>query len=228
MAKIIRTLPLFILLLALNGHAQSEDEIFFSVAIEKNIKKFNHRSEAAFLNNDMQRVDFLFDSLVNHVIKGTYLDNFAFNKTNGKKVQLEKFKKPLFIITYSSWYPLGDGEIQAFNRVAQEFSKEIDFIALFWEPMAKTKEISRGFSRKVRVMYVDEMGNKSDRVVRSMKHSLGVPTAFFTDRNRQILDVGRLPAHYFKNGDEASFEAKYSYFIEGVNTIRQASMYSSD
>lgn len=224
MVSILRTLPFLIILLTFQMHSQPSDEIPFSVAIEKNIKQFNRKSEAAFLDLDMPRVDFLFDSLVNHVIKGTYLDNFTINRLSGKKVKLEKFNKPLFIITYSSWYPLGEGEIQAFNQIAAEYHKEIEFIALFWDTQAKTKEISRRFSSKIKVLYVDEKENRSDRIIKSMKHSLGVPTAFFTDKDRKILNVGRLPAHYYNEGKEASFESKYSYFIQGAALIKGASI----
>ena len=176
----------------------------------------------AFFNNDIERVNFLFDSLVNHVIKGTHLDNFIIHRRSGRKTRIHTYEKPIFLITYSAWYPLGEGEIQAFNQIAKEHHKEIDFIALFWEPKQIVRRESRGFSNAVDILYVDEKDNRSDNIVRSMKHSLGVPTAIYTDSDKVILDVGRLPAHNFNKSDEVSYASKYAYFEQGVAMILNA------
>lgn len=214
-----KLLFLLILLNCFFSYSQNEEPDFFSVAIDRNIRSFNQKAEKAFLQNDMDRVDFLFDSLVKYVIKGTQLDNFVLTKKSGRKIRLHTFRKPLFIITYSTWYPLKEGEIQAFNQIAKEYSKDIDFIALFWETQVKTIMASRDFSRKVNVLYADEKENQSDNIIKTMKHSLGVPTAIFTNTDKIILDVGRLPAYNFHNVPEASFQNKYDYFLQGVNTI---------
>jgi len=201
---------------------QLDQKELFSSAIDENIRVFNKKSEKAFYDNNIERVNFLFDSLVNHVIKGTQLDNFRVNRRSGRQIRLHDYEKPLFLITYSAWYPLGEGEIQALNEIAKEHRKEIDFIALFWEPKQITRRTSREFSRKVHVIYVDEQDNLSDNIIKSMKHSLGIPTAIFTDSDKAILDVGRLPAHNFNKNIEVSYNSKYAYFSQGVATIFNA------
>ena len=217
-----RLLFIFILLITTAVYPQLEEKELFSLAIDRNIQTFNRKSEKAFFNNDIERVNFLFDSLVNHVIKGTRLDNFIVHRRSGKQIRLHDYEKPIFLITYSAWYPLGDGEIKALNQIAKEHHKEIDFIALFWEPKQITRRISREFSRKAHVIYVDEQDNLSDNIIKSMKHSLGVPTAIFTDSDKAILDVGRLPAHNFNQSTEVSYNSKYAYFSQGVATILNA------
>jgi|SRR5690554_412645 len=218
----LRIYFIFSLFITTQTYSQTEEKVLFSKAIDRNIQAFNRKSENAFFNNDIERVNFLFDSLVNHVIKGTHLDNFIIHRRSGRQTRIHTYEKPLFLITYSAWYPLGEGEIQAFNQIAKEHHKEIDFIALFWEPKQITRRISRSFSRKVNVIYVDEQDNLSDNIVRSMKHSLGVPTAIFTDSEKIILDVGRLPAHNFNKSTEVSYASKYVYFLQGVTTILTA------
>jgi len=213
---------IFILLLTTVVYSQLEEKELFSVAIDRNIQVFNRKSENAFFNNDITRVNDLFDSLVNHVIKGTRLDNFIVHRRSGKQIRLHDYEKPIFLITYSAWYPLGKGEIKALNKIAKEYQKEIDFIVLFWEPRHITRRASRGFSNAINVLYVDEQDNRSDNIIKSMKHSLGVPTAIFTDSAKTILDVGRLPAHNFNINTEVSYNSKYAYFSQGVVTIFNA------
>lgn len=214
-------LLLCVFLWSLMSFSQTDEPILFSTAIETHIREYNKKSEQAFLQNDMPKVHALFDSLVQNIIVGTELDNFYVNKRSGKQIRLHRFKKPLFIITYSAWYPLAEGEIHALNQIAQEHSKEIDFIAIFWETKAKTKTASKGFSRKINVLFADEKENLSDNIIKSMKHSLGIPTAIFTDKNNIILDVGKLPAHHFNNDFDDSYNSKYNYFSRGVQIIFQ-------
>lgn len=208
-----------ILLFPTVSQAQMEQRMLLSTAIKRNIPVYNYKSELAFHQNDMEQVHFLFDSLVNNVIKGSRMDNFQVHKKNGRLIHFDRFQKPLFIITYSSWYPLKEGEIKALNQIAKEYRKDIKFIALFWENRIETKRISKKFSRNVEVLYADEGANSSDGIIKSVKYSLGVPTAIFTDSDRVILDVGRLPANVLKEEIEESFNRKYSYFKSGVETI---------
>lgn len=172
----------------------------------------------------MARVNSLFDSLVNNIIVGTQLDNFYINKKSGRRIQLYKFKKPLFIITYSDWYPLEAEEIRAFNKIAKEHHKSIDFLAIFWSSQSKAKQASKKFSKTIHVLYADEIGNRSDNIIKTMKHSLGVPTALFTDKAKVILDVGRLPAYNFQKSAENSYKTKYDYFKSGVETIQKTAL----
>lgn len=202
-------------------HGQNPKDLFFSSVIEKNIKAFNRKSEQAFLNNDMERVSFLFDSLVNHVVKGSQLDNFTFHRLNKRKVELDQFRKPLFILTYSSWYPINPGEIRAINDLGRKFSKEIDFLVIFWDPPGQAKKASAGIKRPIQVLYADEKQNVHDHVISSMKHSFGVPTLFITDENRRVLTIGRIPAFYYNEGPEVIYQTKTEYFYRYINKIQE-------
>ena len=41
------------------------------------------------------------------------MDNFEFNQLNNKEITFYDFKKPVYLITYSSWCVTSEGEIPA-------------------------------------------------------------------------------------------------------------------
>jgi len=164
---------LFIMVSFIALSQENEPKKLFSQAIGKNIRKYRQESRQAYARKDLERAEFLFDSLVNNVINGTYLDNFKVRKFSGRRIELYKFEKPTYLITYASWCVPGVGEIPAFNDIADRYYNEIDFIILFWGSKKKIRKIKRKFSRKVNILYVDEKENKYDFAIRTMKHSLG-------------------------------------------------------
>src|SRR5690606_14705343 len=192
----------------------------FSLAMETNIREYNHKAEIAFYNQDLERVEALFDSIVENVVIGSYLDNFTVYQYKRKKIKLHKFEKPIFLITYSDWYPFAPGEIAALNQIAAKHYREIDFLVLFFDPKKLVKPFSKQFGNRIHLLYVDERSNKFDRIIKSMKHSFGVPTVFFIDGNKKFVDVGRMPAHHFHEEFEASFNSKYNYFLQGISALK--------
>lgn len=221
-------LRLSFLLLIIAAHSLNAQENYsdgekrlFSLAMETNIREYNRKAENAFLDHDLERVESLFDSLVQFVVKDSYLDNFKVTRYKRKKVHLHDFKKPIFLVTYSDWYPFGTGEIAALNQIAAKHSREIDFLVLFFDPKWKVKKYSREFIGKINLLYVDERSNKFDRIIKSMKHSFGVPTVFYIDENKRFVNVGRMPAHHYTEDFETSFTNKYSYFLDGVAQLKK-------
>jgi len=220
MGKLILTF--FILLICLPSNSQDlEQKNLFSDAIGKNIRKYRIRAKRAYIQKDEERAQFLFDSLVQHVVTGTVLDNFKVRKFSGRKIELYKFEKPIYLITYASWCVPGIGEVPAFNDIADLHHQEIDFVVLFWGSKKTIRKFKKKFSRNVQVLYVDEKENRNDFTIKTMKHSLGFPTSFFIDSDKKILDVRRNLFHHYLEGYANSYTANYQSFMSGVALLKK-------
>ncbi|PVW14722.1 redoxin domain-containing protein [Marixanthomonas spongiae] len=216
-----RKLLLLFLLVSYTALSQEvEHETLFSQAIGKNIKKYKLQSKQAFMDHNYERATFLFDSLVNHVINGSRLDNFDIRKTSGKKINFYDFDKPVFLISYASWCTPGIGEIPALNKIVDENHQEIDFVVLFWDTKRKARQQARKYSKNITVAYVDETENTHDHIVQTLKHSLGFPTTFFIDSNKTIIDVRRGVLHPYNETYDASFEMNYDAYHNGITLIK--------
>ena len=75
MKQIITYYLLF--LLPLFGYSQA-DSLQFSNAIRINFAKYKQESETAYRTGDTERGQYLFDSLVQNRLKGTYFNEFKF------------------------------------------------------------------------------------------------------------------------------------------------------
>lgn len=214
---------LLYLLLLVSISAQSQNlgqRTLFSEAIGQNIKKYTSKSQLAYFDQDFERAEFLFDSLVNNVVNGSYLDNFKVRKLSGKKIDLYKFEKPVFLMTYASWCTPGVGEIPALNEIAEKHYKDIDFVILYWDSKENVRKSTRNYSSKINIIYVDEKENTNDHVVEIMKHSLGFPTSFFIDKDKRIVDVRRGVLHPYNEKYEISFELNYNSFLNGISILK--------
>ncbi len=169
--------------------------------------------------NDFDRVDFLFDSLVKHVINGSYFDDFTVKKLNGRKVRFSKFDKPVFLMTYASWCTPGSGEIPALNEIAKHYKDQIDIVILFWDKRKEVKKVAREYDKKITILYVDELNNKNCHIIRTLKHSLGFPTSFFLDSNKMILDVRRGVLHHYNESYFTSYSLNYESFRNGISLL---------
>lgn len=220
MGRLIIGLLVLLTYFPLSAQPVEDHKTLFSDAISKNIRKYRIASRKAYLNKDEQRAQFLFDSLVDHVIKGSYLDNFEVRKYSGRKLRLYDFEKPIFLITYASWCVPGVGEIPALNELSALYHQQVDFVVLFWGAKKKIRKVRKQFGRYVNVLFVDEKDNRSDFAIRSMKHSLGFPTTFVVDESRKILDVRHNYQHHYSIGFSQSFNDHYQSFMRGVNQLR--------
>ncbi|MEZ4818123.1 MAG: redoxin domain-containing protein [Flavobacteriaceae bacterium] len=220
MGKLLLTL---FLLTSLASLAQDfEPKNYFSDAIEKNIRKYRVRAKRAYVQNDLERAQFLFDSLVNNVVKNTYIDKFDVRKFSGKKITLHEFEKPIYLITYATWCTPGIGEIPALNDIVDTYSNEIDFVILYWGPKKQIRKLKKDFNSKINILYVDEKENKNDFVIRCMKHTLGFPTSFFIAKDKRILDVRRNFLHHYSEEYNKSYNANFQAFSSGVSLLQSS------
>lgn len=209
----------FLSAISMQSQIDMENGVLFSDAIETNIKKYTRNSQDAYASRDFERAQFLFDSLVENVVIGSYLDNFKVRRLSGKKIDFSQFEKPIFLITYSSWCMPGVGEIPALNAIAKEHYKEVDFVVLFWDSKQNTRKSTRGYSNKIKIVYVDERENNDNYIVEKMKHSLGLPTSFLMDENKKIVAVRRGAPHSYNEEYQISFDLNYDTFSNGTSLL---------
>lgn len=216
-----RKLLYLFLLISFNALSQNivSGELFSKV-IGDNIKAYRTQSQHANLENDFERSEFLFDSLINNVVNGSYLDNFKVRKLSGRKIELNDFNKPVFLMTYASWCTPGSGEIPALNKIARKYRKEIDFVILFWDSKDKVKKVTRDYNKHITILYVDEKENTHDHIVETLKHSLGFPTSFFINEDKMIVDVRRGVLHHYNEEYNISFELNYNSFLNGISLLK--------
>ncbi len=217
-----RKLLFLFLLVSMTALSQDkEPKVLFSKVVGENIKSYTHKSQDAYIKGEYERAKFLFDSLINNVINGSYLDNFKVKKLSGRKIALDHFKKPVVLMTYASWRAPGKGEIPALNDIANQYHKEIDFVILFWDSKKKVRKASKYYNRKITILYIDEKENIHDHIIERMKHSVGFPTSFFIDEDKRIIDVRRGVLHHYDEEYEVSFELNHSSFLKGIELLKK-------
>lgn len=226
MHKLLLFILTFSCLLA--SYAQ-EDQLSFSEAINLHLEKYKKHADKAYRNQDVERADFLFDSLVDYVLKGSRLDNFKVKDLKKKPVYLDEFAKPVYLTTYASWIVPTEGEIPALNALAEKYGEQVDFVILFWDTRETTRKLAKKYHDNITVLYVDERQNNSPYVVRMMKHSLGFPTSFLLDRNKNILDIRRKISHPYGIEFEKSFDLNYDSVSSALSLllIKDSSRYST-
>ncbi len=171
-------------------YSQSEP-VRFSDALSPHLKKYNLQSDLAFKEGDIERGQFLFDSLVATHLIGSQIDNYTLKNINGGKIQLGEIKKPIFIMTYASWCVLGKGEIPALNKLSKQYAKEVQFVIVFYDKKQNVKKIARRFSGNIKVCFANESYRNDVKLIAAFKHTLGFPTSFFLNEKLEVVDIHR-------------------------------------
>lgn len=225
MRDLSRIVLLIIPIILFGGGARlySQDnynKTYFSEVIGKNIRGYRLASRAARYAKDDERLQFLFDSLVDNVVVGSYLDNFRVRKFGGRRIDLNYFKKPMYLITYADWCTPGVGEIPALNDLVQKNYNEIDFVVLFWGPRKTIRKIKQKLHPKITILFVNEKENNNSFIIRRMKHSLGLPTTFLLSDQKRIINVNRLLTHHYGLPYEESYNKHFQYFTQKVALVK--------
>lgn len=220
---------LVILTIFSTGFSYSQQELTnFSEALALHLPKYKQHADKAYRTNNLERAEFLFDSLVNYSLKGSRLDNFQVRDLKKNVVSLDEFKRPVYLTTYASWIVPTEGEIPALNKLAEKYSGEVDFILLFWDTRETAKELAKKYHPSITVLYVDELKNRSPYVIKMMKHSLGFPTSFLLNKEKRIMDIRRKVSHPYGIEFEKSFDLNYNSFSKAISLllINNSSQYS--
>lgn len=153
--------------------------------------KYQTECKKAILANDMERVDFLFDSISQQYLKGKYFDDFTINKLSGREIKISDYEKPVVLISVATWYMFTEGEIKAMNALAKKYRKEIDFVVLYWGSKREARKASRDFKSCINVTYFDEANNQGSYIVGKIKHFFGFPTFFYLNSDKSIYSMSR-------------------------------------
>ncbi|SHI53592.1 Thiol-disulfide isomerase or thioredoxin [Mesonia phycicola] len=196
-----------------------EKKTYFSEAISLNISSYKKKVSKAYRYENIERANFLFDSLVNHCLKGSYIDNFSINCLGKNKNCFNDYQKPIYLLTYASWCVPGKGEIPALNELSKKFKDQIDFIVLFWDKKDEVRKVAKEYHNSIDILYVNELDNRNAYIVKTMKHSLGFPTTFFIGSDKQILDISRTIILPYNSAYEKSYTLNYQNVSEGVSLI---------
>lgn len=208
----------FIFFIGVSGKAQDEN-LYFSEALAMHLPKYDSKAAKAYRTDDPDRAEFLFDSLIKNCLKGSYMDDFVVRDLKKKNIRITAFKKPVYLVTKASWLVPTEGEIPALNELAAKYHEKIDFVLLFWDDHNTAKNQAKKYHKSIAVLYVDELSNQSNYVIRKMKHSLGVPTSFLLDPEKQIVDIRRSVSHPYGLKSEHSYELNYKAFSEGISSL---------
>ena len=206
-------------LLILTSVYGQQDQMTFSEALDIHLPKYNERANKAYRYNQVERAEFLFDSLVTHCLRGTVLDDFVLKDLKEKPVSLQDFQKPVLLMTSASWIIPSKGEVPALNRLAEKYHDRIDFVILFWDTREKARESAGAYNEFIRVLYVDELENSSPYIIKKMKHSLGFPTTFLLDQDKVILNITRKFTHPYGLAFEKSFDLNYEALSSVVSSL---------
>lgn len=176
--------------LTLNVYSQ-QSKTYFSDAVTLHLKKYDQISKDAVNNKNYERVDFLFDSIINNHLKGTYFENVDLQQLRKGPLQTGAITKPFIILTTTSWYINSDEEIEVLNQLASLYKDEVQLILLFWDTKKNTSKSAKKFNKDIFVTYIDETSNKYNSFVNSYKHALGYPTSFYVTEDKKIVAIDR-------------------------------------
>ncbi|ESU26986.1 hypothetical protein FLJC2902T_23270 [Flavobacterium limnosediminis JC2902] len=207
-------------LLSYTVTAQDNAHILLSYNIHKNIKPYIKEANAAFERGDTDLGKKMFDSLIHNYLIGTKFDNFSIQRINKKRLFLNSFKKPVYLLTYTSWCLTANGEIQALNKLAKKYRKDIQIVVVFWNRKEEIKKIASQFNSPIEVCYAHETYNKDDLLVSTLKHTLGIPTTFLIDEGMNLLDIRRGGINLgSKISYEESFTQNYDRFYDSISPL---------
>jgi len=167
-----------------------EPKVYFDDALHDYLVSYNKESTEAIGNNNFERAEFLFDSLLKYHLKGTYIPNLKLNKVSGEQIETDSLKMPFLLITKPSWF-IQNEEIEAINTMASEYKNQMAIIVLYWNTLKNVKKLAKKYSEDVILTYFDETENKGGAIVKTYKHSFGTPVCYFVSYKKQLVSLSR-------------------------------------
>ncbi|WP_136668708.1 TlpA disulfide reductase family protein [Flavobacterium sp. H122] len=199
---------------------QKDSPAFFPDALRLHLGKYNTEANKAYEENNIEKAQVLFDSLINNHIKGTKFEDYTLKTVERKKIKLSSFQKPVFLLTYASWCIPSKGEFQALSKLAQKYSKEVKFVILFWDKRGNIKDIAKKFNHNITVCYAYDSYKEDTHIIAHLKHSFGLPTSYFLDQDLKIVNLKRGGAHPQQNSSYVNaFTMNYNTYHEGLSSI---------
>lgn len=221
----MKILIYIVVVFALSIQSFSQNSVkdsLFSESIYANIKSYELAAKEAYLNHDYKKGKILFNDFVSKNLVNKHLDNFKAKNLNGALISINSyFKKPVILITYSSWCIQEDGEIPALNALAKKYHDKIDFVVVFWDNRNTARKQAKQFNNKVNVLYIDERENKFSSEVKNLKHALGFPLAFYIDSEDRVMDIKKKTPELLrpKQSYIDAYAQNYNEFVDGLSTL---------
>lgn len=198
--------------------AQESTKASFSDAMKTNLRTYNNACNNAFEKRDMAEGQRLFEEFVDTKLVGTQFDDFTIKCLHSKDIQLSKINKPVYMVTYATWCLINKGEITALNKIANELNN-VQFIVLFWDKEANVKKVASQFDNSIKVCYADETTNNVSQIVATLKHTLGFPTTYFLDENKNVVSIKRVSSEYKpKNTMDQAVTFSYENLKKDINS----------
>ena len=211
---------IILILLSSTVTAQDNTSFLFSNTLHRNLKNYSKKSDIAYRNDNIDRANFLFDSLVRHQLIGTTFDDFNLKRFHKGRQRISAFEKPIFLITYASWCVPNKGEIPALNKLARQYGNDIQFIVLYWDRKSNLKKLSKKFDHHIAICYAHETYNKDAYLVSTLKHSLGFPILYYLDKNRTVIAIKRNTAlHIPRATYSKALDANYKVFKDNLSCL---------
>lgn len=181
-------ITLLLSLMSLSTFAQDATPSF-STVVRKNIRKYNSISNRAYENGDVDKGQYLFDTLVSNQLAGTRFDDYKLRKINGGRLTLSSIKKPLLIQTYTSWCVMNRGEIPALNKLARKHAKDLQIVVVFWDRRQQVKNLAAQFNSAIEVCYANEHSGRDEEMVATLKYAIGYLTSYYIDRDMRLVSI---------------------------------------
>ena len=212
---------ILLLLLSLQSYSYNDSIVKFSNAINENITEYISKSNLAYLEKDYAKAELLLDSLIYKSLIGTQFDDFSFKRIGKKRIQLnESITTPIIIFTYASWCLIEKGEIPALNKLANEYKGKLKIIVVFWGTHNNVKKIAKKFNSQIEVCYANERNSKDLRAVKLLKNTLGFPTSYFLDSNKNIVSIKKRSSKpTYKTDLTTSLKNNYNSFKHDVTQL---------
>lgn len=201
------------------GYSQDDESSFVS-ALRIHLKNYNKQTNKIYEQNELEKGQVLFDSLVQNYLVGTTFQDYTLKSFEKRKLKLSSFNKPLFILTFASWCIPTKGQIPALNKLAQKYSKDVKFVILFWDKKHQVKQLANKFNHNITICYAHETYKNDANVVAHLKHSLGFPTSYFLDQNLKVINIKRVtPQPEWSKNYVKAYTMNYNVFREGLGCL---------
>jgi len=218
----VKTTLLFISFFVFTFSCYSQEQAkLFSAAVKANIKKYNLASSRAYEKGDLEKGQFLFDTLVSNQLVGTKFQDYSLKKFSGGRLKLSSIKKPILIQTYASWCVLNKGEIPALNKLARKYSKDLKIVVVFWDRRQAMKNIATQFSSSIEVCYANENYSKDEELVATLKYAIGFLTSYYLDEHLKVVAMkkGAPPQPPKRTPIKEAIKLNFDVYNEGLTNL---------
>jgi hypothetical protein len=169
--------------------SQKKKTSYYDTIVVENLRKYIDENDLAVRENDEDRLNFLFDSLINNHLKNSLIRNKTLKRARKGKFSFSKTEKPLILITKSPWNHGFDDEIETINDLAKELRKKATIVVLYWTDKSKATKYAKKYNSNVIVTFLDERENVHNNFIRSFKHVFGAPCCYLINPSKHLVNI---------------------------------------